>query len=79
MSAHVWRGSSRSTANTYPSVPSPGHHPARGRNLVRANRVSEMTGCDVYLKVEGASRPGRSGPRNDAWRSRWPLRKARRR
>ena len=31
-----------------------------GTPLVPAPRLSELTGCDVYLKVEGPTRPVRS-------------------
>ena len=60
MSAHVWRGIIEEYRSHLPVSEQTPVITLRegGTPLVRANRVSEMTGCEVYLKVEGANPTG---------------------
>ena len=60
MSAHVWRGIIEEYRAHLPVSEQTPVITLRegGTPLVRANRVSEMTGCEVYLKVEGANPTG---------------------
>ncbi len=60
MSAHVWRGIIEEYREHLPVSEQTPVITLRegGTPLVRANRVSEMTGCEVYLKVEGANPTG---------------------
>ncbi len=60
MSAHVWRGVIEEYRDR---LPVDAHTPVitlreGGTPLVRADQVSQMTGCEVYLKVEGANPTG---------------------
>ncbi|HQR79487.1 MAG TPA: threonine synthase [Actinomycetota bacterium] len=60
MSAHVWRGIIEEYRDRLPvSAETPVVTLREGGTpLVRAQRVSELTGCDVLLKVEGANPTG---------------------
>ncbi|MFN8128710.1 MAG: threonine synthase [Candidatus Nanopelagicales bacterium] len=60
MSAHVWRGVIEEYRDRLPVTDQTPIISLRegGTPLVRANRVSETTGCEVYLKVEGANPTG---------------------
>jgi threonine synthase len=60
MSAHVWRGIIEEYREHLPVSEQTPVITLRegGTPLVRANRLSEMTGCEVYLKVEGANPTG---------------------
>lgn len=60
MSAHVWRGVIEEYRDRLPVTDDTPIISLRegGTPLVRANRVSETTGCEVYLKVEGANPTG---------------------
>ncbi|MDT7570311.1 MAG: threonine synthase, partial [Actinomycetota bacterium] len=60
MTAHPWRGLIAEYADRLPvtdatPVVSLGEG---GTPLVRAGHLSELTGCDVHLKVEGANPTG---------------------
>lgn len=60
MSAHVWRGIIEEYRDRLPVSPGTPVVSLRegGTPLVRANRISELTGCEVFLKVEGANPTG---------------------
>ncbi len=60
MSAHVWRGVIEEYRDHLPVDAQTPVITLRegGTPLVRADRVSQMTGCEVYLKVEGANPTG---------------------
>ncbi|MFN8183068.1 MAG: threonine synthase [Candidatus Nanopelagicales bacterium] len=60
MSAHVWRGIIEEYRDHLPVGEQTPIITLRegGTPLVPAQRLSEMTGCDVYLKVEGANPTG---------------------
>lgn len=58
--AHVWRGIIEEYRNRLPVTESTPIISLRegGTPLVRANEVSRLTGCEVWLKVEGANPTG---------------------
>lgn len=60
MSAHVWRGIIEEYRDRLPVSPGTPVVSLRegGTPLVRTNRISELTGCEVFLKVEGANPTG---------------------
>ena len=70
---HQWRGRDRGVPRPAAGRRrDPGDHAAAraARRWCPRRQLSELTGCDVHLKVEGAE-PDRvvQGPRHDAWRS----------
>lgn len=58
--AHVWRGVIEEYRSRLPVTAATPVITLRegGTPLVRANRVSDLTGCEVWLKVEGANPTG---------------------